>query len=423
MCLILLIVPHARSQTRIKVTKTFGGYLKFAMPLFPNLGTSAQNLDRSLTNLLIDDLILSGYFIPVANRRFVDEAQLLDKKSGKINVKEWRATGANILIKGSYRVEGNRINIDCKVVDLRKSRQVFGKKYSIGVDNWRKVIHALADEITRTLTGERGLARTQIAFVSTDQGEKKIYLMEGCGQDWRKINSGKGIAINPDWTPDGLALLYTSYSSGFPWVFYDNLESGRRKVLSSFPGLNAFPAVSPDGKWVALTLSMAGNNEIYRMRLDGSQQQRLTRSRGNDCSPSWSPDGRRIAFTSDRRGSPQIYIMNADGSRVTRLRLKGSYNSSPAWSPGGDMIAYSSRLDDKFEVCTVNLLSGKATRLTRNRWNDEDPSWAPDNRHLVYSSERFGQTNLFVLDILNPDPLQLTRGHNCTSPAWGPYMY
>ncbi|HPJ71788.1 MAG TPA: Tol-Pal system beta propeller repeat protein TolB [bacterium] len=421
---LMAVAGAAGGQTRIKVSKHYADSMRMAVPLFANLGPAENSrMARSLTNLLIDDLTLSGYFLPVENRAFVEEAEQLDRRTGKLNLKEWAATGAQVLIKGGYSVEGGRITIECRVVDISKGRQVFGKQYALGAEAWRDGIHALADEIVRTLTGERGLARTQIAFVSSDRGEKAIYLMEGCGQNWRKINSGKGIAINPDWAPDGNALVYTAYSSGFPWVIYDDLASGQRRVIASFPGLNAFAAVSPDGRWVALTLSRDGNNEIYRMRLDGSSLERLTRSRGNDCSPSWSPDGTRLAFTSDRGGTPQIYIMNADGSNPRRLGLTGSYNSSPAWSPRGDMIAYSSLLDGNFEICIVDLDSGSAQRLTRNRWNDEDPSWAPDNRHLVYSSDRGGTTNLFVIDLLNPEPLQLTRGLACTSPAWGPYRY
>jgi len=421
--LLLALAAPAGAVDRIKVSKQFSGQLKLALPLFREEQAARPDLAAPLTNLLLDDLILSGYFVPVPNRAFVAQAEQMDLRSGKVNLAEWKATGAEILVKGSFRVRAPKIEVEVRVVDLRKARQVFGKKYSIGLENWRSVIHKAADEITLALTGERGLARTQIAFVSPDRGERKIYLMEGSGQNWREIDTGRGIAINPDWSPDGRTLVYTGYTASFPWIFQDNLETGKRRILSSFPGLNAFPAVSPDGQWLALTLSKDGNNEIYRMRLDNRSLQRLTWSRGNDCSPTWSSDGSRIAFTSDRGGSPQIYLMNADGSNVRRLRLPGSYNTCPAWSPRGDLIAYSSRSGGSFDIYLVDLGAGQASRVTRDGADDEDPSWAPDGRHIVYSSRRGKSTNLFVVDILNPAPIQLTRGRECTSPAWGPYVY
>ncbi len=421
--MLLALAAPAGAVERIKVSKQFAGQLKLAVPLFSGQGEEGARQAPSLTNLLIDDLILSGYFAKVENRQFVEEAERMDRSTGRINLKEWAATGADFLIKGNFSAAGGSLRIGCQVTDLRQGRNVYNQAYSIAADSWRQVIHRLADEITWALTGEKGLARTRIAFVSSDHGERKIYAMDGCGQDWRKIDSGRGIAINPDWTPDGRALVYTSYASGFPWIFYDNLDTGRRTVVSSFPGLNAFPAVSRDGKWLAFTLSKDGNNEIYKMRTDRTGLQRLTFSRGNDCSPSWSPDGSRIVFVSDRGGTPEIYIMDAEGKNPRRLPAGGGYNTSPAWSPRGDMIAFTSRKGGKFQIQLYNPTSGSLEQLTRDSWNNEDPSWAPDNRHLVYSSRRGGGTNLFVIDILNPEPIQLTQGRDCTSPSWGPYLY
>ncbi len=419
---LLCLPPLLRAQTRIKVSKRYAPQIDIAVALFEDRGPADQKLSPQLTNLLMDDLFLSGFFTPLTNKQFIAEAEALDRKTGKTNLKEWFTLGAEVVIKGAYRVSGEKIAIECRAIDVSRGRQVYGKKFSgQPLGGWRKVIHKIADEIVTALTGERGLARTEIAFVSARDGEKKVYTMEASGHEWRRVNSGPGLALSPDWSPDGEQLVYTSYSSNFPWVFLDDLNRGKRKVLSAQPGLNAFPAISPDGRWVALTLSRDGNNEIYKMSIDGRKLQRLTYGQANDCSPAWSPDGRKIAFTSDRRGSPQIYVMDADGKNVRRLKVSGNYNSSPAWSPDGELIAYTSLIGGNFEIYAVNVQTGEVTRLTKNRYNDEDPSWAPDSRHLVYASQRGRSTNLFALDIFNPDPIQITRGEECFSPAWGPY--
>lgn len=408
-------------QTRIEISGRYAPQMNFALPLFENRGTEGDRLAPRLTNLLLGDLFLSGFFIPLENKTFIAEAEAADRRAGKINLAEWASLGAEILIKGSYFISGDKISIECRAIVVSEGSQFYGKKYKSDLKRWREIIHTIADEIVYALTGEKGLARTEIAFVSSREGRKKVHIMEASGGDWRRINSGPGFALNPDWSPDGRSLVYTSYSSGLPWVFWDDLTGKRRKVISSQPGLNAFPAFSPDGRWVALTLSRDGNNEIYKMRPDGKDLQRLTYSRGNDCSPSWAPDGRRIAFTSDRRGSPQIYIMDSEGKNLQRLTARGRYNSSPAWSPRDNLIAYSSLIEGNFEICVIDPTSGKVTRLTSNRVNDEDPSWAPDGRHLVYTSRQGDRTNLFVLDILIPEPIQITTAEECFSPAWGPY--
>ncbi|MDP8214984.1 MAG: Tol-Pal system beta propeller repeat protein TolB [Candidatus Euphemobacter frigidus] len=419
--LFLLIAPDIHAETRIKVSGVFAPRISLAVARFEDKGATRLQMAKEMTDLIEDDLLLSGFFNPIDNRQFIEDAESIDRRTGKINIKEWSAIGAGVVVKGNYLFSGETITIECRAINVSRGEQIYLRKYRDSAAHWRKIIHTMADEIVFEVSGEKGLARTKIAFTSTRDGEKKIYTMDAGGHNWRRINSGPGLALYPDWTPDGHSLAYTSYSYGFPWVFLDNLTAGKRRVLSAQPGLNAFPAISPDGRWVTLTLSRDGNNEIYKMRLDGSDLTRLTHGRANDCSPDWSPDGRRIAFTSDRRGTPQIYIMNADGGNVRRLTMKENYNTSPDWSPRGDLIAYTSRIKGSFEICTIDIRTGEVIRLTNNWNNDEDPSWAPDGRHLIYSSRQGGRTNLFVLDIANPRPIQITTGKDCFSPAWGPY--
>ncbi|MEA1927955.1 MAG: Tol-Pal system beta propeller repeat protein TolB [Candidatus Auribacterota bacterium] len=420
----LTLAVVARAETRIiKVSGQYTARMSLAVVSFEDRGKTRPQMANEMTTMLQDDLLISGFFVPITNRKFIAEAQAVDRRTGRINLQEWSTIDAAIVVKGNYYFSGDTVTIECRAIRVAEGKQVYHKKYRDKASRWRKIIHTLADEIVFALTGEKGLARTSIAFTSTRDGKKKIYTIDAGGHTWKRINSGKGLALYPDWAPDGMSLAYTSYSYGLPWIFLDNLITGKRKVISRQPGLNAYPAISSDGRWVAFSLSKDGNVEIYKMRIDGTDLTRLTRThtRVNDCSPTWSPDGRRIAFTSDRRGSPQIYVMNADGGSLRRVTVEGGYNTSPDWSPRGDLIAYAARIKGNFEICTINIRTGEVTRLTKSWNNDEDPSWAPDGRHLVYSSKKGSRTNLFVLDTANPHPIRITGGQDCFSPAWGPY--
>jgi TolB protein len=422
----ILLLPAGTGwgQTRIKVSGEYAPQLTVAVVDFEPREGSERDRGTEMADLLLGNLLITGSFTPVADPQFIADAQAVDRRTGKVNLAEWRAIGADVVVKGSLSVAGEIVTVECRAVSVSQGRQVYSRGYRDAKFRWRKIIMTMADEIVFALTGERGLSRTEIAFTSTRDGEKKIYRMEASGNNWRQINSGRGLALYPAWTPDGRALAYTGYPYGFPWIFLDNLATAKRRVLSAQPGLNAFPAISPDGRWVAFSLSRDGNTEIYKMRMDGSQLTRLTNHQANDCSPAWSPDGRRIAFTSDRSGSPQIYVLEADGieRNVRRLTRQGGYNTSPDWSPRGSLIAYTSRLEGNFEICTVNVDTDEVARLTKSQSQDEDPSWAPNGRHLVYSSRQGRQTNLFILDSLNPRPVQITSGTDCYSPAWSPFL-
>lgn len=420
--LLLLFPIPGRAQTRIRVEGRYAPQMTVAVADFEPRDGAPAGQGAEMADLLLDNLLITGSLTSIANPQFIANAEAIDRRTGKFNLAEWRAIGADVVVKGSFSFSGDAVIIECRAVSIAQSRTVYSKGYREAKSRWRNIILTMADEIVFALTGERGLARTEIAFTSSRGGEKKIYRMEASGNNWRKIDSGRGLALYPAWTPDGRSLAYTSYAYGFPWLFLDTPEAGKRRVLSTRPGLNAFPAIAPDGRWVAFSLSQDGNTEIYTMRMDGSQLTRLTNHRANDCSPTWSPDGRRIAFTSDRSGTPQIYLMDADGGNLRRLTRQGGYNTSPDWSPRGDLVAYTSRMDGNFEICTVNVNTGETARLTNSPAQDEDPSWAPNGRHLVYSSRRGGRTSLFIIDSLNPRPVQVTSGQDCFSPAWSTFL-
>ena len=102
----------------------------------------------------------------------------------------------------------------------------------------------------------------EIAFVSGRSGPPQIYRTNLDGSDIRRLSSGEGEAVNPDWSPDGKLLAF-AWTKGFA----------------------------------------PGNFNIFFMEPASGEYTQLTRDAGRNEHPSWAPDGVHIAFASDRTGS------------------------------------------------------------------------------------------------------------------------
>jgi TolB protein len=409
------------TEIYLGISKSREQLVEIAVPDFiVGEGVDSGHTD-TMAQVLRDDLSFSGIFYVTEHAGFVAERHAEDIQSGSIRFPEWALLGAQALVKARYFREKDNLVLEGKLYDVSRAAMITGKKYQGSEKLFRSMVHKLADEIVYRFTGERGVARTRISFAARTNGHKEIYVMDYDGQSLQQITNDRSIALSPAWSPDLRYLLYTSYMAHNPDLHILDLTTGKRGMLSGWPGVNMAAEWAPDGKRIALVLSKDGNAEIYTADRQGKNLRRLTNSRAIDCSPSWSPDGREVAFTSDRSGTPQLYIMNADGSRVRRLTHEGGLNDLAAWSPRGDRIAFVSRINGHFQVCTSNPDGTDRQQLTTSVGDNESPSWSPDGRHIVFSSTRSGSSQIYTMWANGVDQRRLTflKG-GCYTPTWAP---
>lgn len=334
---------------------------------------------------------------------------------------------AELVQAGSVRVEGNQLVVECTVTVSASKQVALAKSYNGSVQDWRRVVHRMSDDIVGAITGQPGIAQTRIAFVWVRDGVKELAVMDYDGHNVRQLTHDKSLSVRPRWSPDGRRLIYTSYVNRFPDVVEADLITGARRIVASFPGLNSGAAYSPDGQHIALTLSKDGNPELYVMSVAGSGLVRLTNTRAEESSPVWSSDGQQIAYVSAAGGSPQVWVVSRHGGEAQRLTVSPSYNTEPDWSrppPNGElpaMLAVTSRVGGRFRIGLFDSATREVRILDTGPGDAQDPSWAPNGRHLVFAKSQGWRSRLYLLDVLSGEQVELPAvDGSATEPAWGP---
>ena len=315
------------------------------------------------------------------------------------------------------------VTMDGYVYDAGNDEVVGGKRYVGSPSVVRLMAHRFADELVFRYTGEPGIARTKIAYVSELGSARELFVMDYDGYELRQLTADGFLNLMPRWSPDRRFLVFTAYRNrNTQDIDMIELATGKRWTLVSLGGLNITPALSPDGNFLAFASSHEGNSELYRLDTRTKALQRLTVNASGDLSPSWSPSGRELAFTSDRSGGPQIFLMSADGSNVRRLTFEDDYNAAPAWSPRGNWIAYVCRNPKKdYKLCLITPDGQKRVQLTSGPGVDDSPSWSPDGRHLVFSSTAEGKSQIYMINADGKDLERITfTGTHNSAPAWSP---
>lgn len=224
----------------------------------------------------------------------------------------------------------------------------------------------LTDVPTPTVTPLGG-GPGQIAFASDRTGIPQIYIRNVDGTGMRQVTDEIDGACQPDWSPDGLRIVYVSPC---------------RTRQDDYRG-----------------------SSLFVINTDGTGKISLPTSPGGDFEPDWSPDGKKIAFTSFRDGYYEIYAINMESNplyqvdRLTNAQAisASSYARQPAWSPFSSQIAYVLKRVGVTQIWFTTgqpaITTSKPNELlvltTNSGTNDFLPVWSPDGEYIA-----FNQSNL-----------------------------
>lgn len=226
-------------------------------------------------------------------------------------------------------------------------------------------------------------------------------------------------------SPDAKKVTYTvseavmtpERSEYVTQIWVANTDGGDRMRLTFADKSSDNPQWSPDGRIVAFTSSRGGKNNLYVLRLIGGEAEQITDVKTGILSFAWAPDGKRIAFT--MRDQPtddeekaakgkddsrwvdedvkltRLFLVNlekdANGKRETK-KLTGDYNIEGDfdWSPGGTTIAFTRTKMPKADywttadILTVNVASNEVKTLAATSAAESGPLYSPDGKQITF---------------------------------------
>ena len=380
----------AEDRVYLDITSPEARKINIAVPWFAEKGSQDQQqaLGKELADTLGAALQFHGIISIVPARSY-----------GGTQTAEWKGMGIDYVILSQYSASGDSLSLDLRLLDVTSGGILMGKALNCSMAQKDEMLFKFCDSVIKELTGEQGIASSQIAFVSLNNKVKEVFSTDILGHHFRQITRHHNLVVSPRFTPNGIFLCYTSYHTGNQNLYITDLrQSQTTRVLSSRKGMNLAPAWAPDGRSMILTLSFEGNPDLYLLNSQGEILDKLTQGEGVNVSATYSPDGRQIVFVSDRTGKPNLYLMDLATKRVQRLTFTGSENAEPSWNPKEDLIVYSSLIDGLYQICTIKPVpNASSTVVTKDLMNNENPSWSPDGNQIVFSKRVGGIYKIYVI--------------------------
>jgi TolB protein len=413
--LLLAVGCAARAELRIEITQGAAQTIPIAVVPYANDGGT-----DAIHAVIGADLARSGQF------RVVPDDQILSRPSeaAQINFRDFQLVMAQYLAIGRVLPQPDgRFTAEFELFNVATGQRMTGARFpGVAPASKRQLAHHIADLIYEAITGVRGVFGTRITYVTQVGGNYELQVADADGYNPVTVLRSQEPILSPTWSADGRFVAYATYANRRAAVFRQDVSTGVRQLVSSFPGLNGAPAFSPDGSRMALVLSKDGNPDVYVMDLAGGPPRRLTQHYAIDTEPTWSPDGRYIYFTSDRSGGPQIYRVPASGGAEERVTFEGTYNARPALSPDGRKLAVVHGAAGRgYRIAVLDIPSRRLEVLTDGPL-DESPGFAPNGQLIIYTSKSGGAEALATVSIDGAVRQRLGVSQaKVREPGWSPF--
>lgn len=271
------------------------------------------------------------------------------------------------------------------------------------------------------------LPQGKIAFMSEQDGNWEIYVMNADGTQPRNLTNHPAEDVNADWSPDGNKLLFISNRGGRRWRHIHVMDADGRNVKPLIEGADhrdqhAGARWSPDGtKILFVSYSLFDFlQDIHVIDTDGGNRRNLTNRPSVYLNPSWSPDGTKIVVSSDGPAPcgincPDVYILDTQGKKLVRLTNSPTIDGAASWSPDGTKIVFHSARGGKREVYVIDANGKNLLNLTNHPASDYWPVWSPDGTKIAFSSSRDTVGDLreevYVMEADGANPIRLTNHH------------
>lgn len=199
-----------------------------------------------------------------------------------------------------------------------------------------------------------------------------------------KLITSTKTQIEPQYSPDGKYIVFTSNRSGVREIWRCNKDGTNPVQMTYFGGpAPGTPRWSPDGQSIAFDCQVKGNEDIYVVNSSGGTPRQITFSKFDDQVPSWSRDGEWIYFTSNRTGTHQIWKIPSEGGNAIQVTKNGGYGAFESYD---GKYLYFTQSDNNSEIFRMAVNGGEEQPINDNILNHLNwGGWAITDKGIYFA--------------------------------------
>ncbi|MBN2507670.1 MAG: PD40 domain-containing protein [Verrucomicrobia bacterium] len=196
--------------------------------------------------------------------------------------------------------------------------------------------HELASGSRRSITPYGGSSMSpavspngqRVAMILSKSGNPDLYVADRNGANPQRLTSTREAESSPCWSPDGASICFVSRTRGPAGLYVVPAAGGPMRRLTTAGVPNATePDWSPDGKWIVFT-TMMRQFHICVVKAGGGEARVVVE--GED--PSWAPNSRAVVFCRGPDHGKSLSLLDVPTAKVKTMRRFLGSNSQPSWA-------------------------------------------------------------------------------------------
>lgn len=225
---------------------------------------------------------------------------------------------------------------------------------------------------------------------------------------------GTRLLRQPTMSESNIAFTY----GGDIWI--TDLNGNNLKRITSTPAIESEPQFSPDGNWIAFSSNRSGNTAAYVVSKDGGTPKRLTWQPSAAIVRGWTPDGKSVLYASSRETAPsgynRLWTVPVAGGPSTMLSHQWGFDGSFSSNARQIAVDKMSRWDVEWRayrggqntpLIILDLRNQNETLIpNEERTTDIQPLWIGNK--VYFLSDRDWNMNVWSYDVRSKALNQVT---------------
>jgi TolB protein len=280
---------------------------------------------RSQAHALADDIVQAVFGVPgIARTKLVFKRDL--GRSSEIYVADYDGFNPVAVTADNSIVASPTWSTGRKMLYYMSYRNVYADIYSHDLTTGDR--RAFANYPGSNMSPAASRDGTKVAFISSKTGSPDLYVADGNGSNLRQLTKTKDAESSPTFSPNGAQICYAGDEARSLYII--GVGGGQpRRLRTDGAGRPTEPDWSPDGKSIIFTSQVAAGFSLWTVPADGSKAPTQL-VEGED--PSWAPNSRTVVFVRRVGGKRVLHLLDVPSKSYKAIPTNLGSCSQPCWS-------------------------------------------------------------------------------------------